>query len=71
MPGDAPADGGRGVSVWASALPVSKANPSAAIADDLIVFIVLLPVGDFRAAKRSEAPVSRSSCLGPPIEISG
>jgi hypothetical protein len=41
---------GVGVSVWPSALPVSKANPSAAIADDLIAFIVLLPVGDFRAA---------------------
>ena len=37
-------DGGAGVSVWASALPVTKANPSAAIADNLIVFIVLLPV---------------------------
>jgi hypothetical protein len=48
--GDTPVDGGGGVSVWASALPVSRANPSAAIADDLMVFIVLLPVGDFRAA---------------------
>ena len=49
-PGDRAVDGGKGVSVWASALPVSKANPSAAIADNLIMFIVLLPVGDFRAA---------------------
>jgi len=32
-------DGGAGVSVWASALPVTKANPSAAIADNLIMFI--------------------------------
>ena len=48
-PGDRAVDGGKGVSVWASALPVSKANPSAAIADNLIMFIVLLPVGDFRA----------------------
>ena len=57
-------DGGAGVSVWASALPVTKANPSAAIADNLIVFIVLLPVGDFRPQ------VNRSSCLGPTIEMS-
>jgi hypothetical protein len=49
MPGDAPVDGGRGVSVWAIALPVSKASPSAAIADNLIVFIVLLPVGGVRS----------------------
>ena len=48
--GDRAVDGGGGVSVWASALPVTKANPSAAIADNLITFIVLLPVGDFRTA---------------------
>ena len=36
--------GGRGEFCWASALADSKANPSAAIADNLIVFIVLLPV---------------------------
>jgi hypothetical protein len=28
----------------------SKANSNAAIVDNLIMFIVLLPVGDFRAA---------------------
>ena len=42
-PGDRPVDGGGGtVACWASALPDSKANPSAAI-EDLIMFIVLLP----------------------------
>jgi len=51
-PGDRAVDGGAGVSacVWASALPDSKANPSAAIADNLIMFIRCSPVGDFRAA---------------------
>jgi hypothetical protein len=53
-PGDTGVDGGDGTVIcgcWASALPVSKAIPSAAIADNLIVmFIMLPPVGDFRAA---------------------
>ena len=35
--------GGRAVCCWASALANSKANPSAAIADNLRMFIVLLP----------------------------
>src|SRR5262249_50057218 len=35
--------GGRAVCCWASALPDSKANPSATIADSRRMFIVLLP----------------------------
>src|SRR5262245_21501794 len=38
-----PVDGGATVCCWASALPVSRANPSAATADNLRMFIVLLP----------------------------
>jgi hypothetical protein len=37
-----PVDGGATACCWASALPVSRANPSATTADDLIVFIVSL-----------------------------
>jgi hypothetical protein len=41
-PGDTGVDGGGGTVIcccWAGALPVSKTNPSATIADNLIVFI--------------------------------
>jgi hypothetical protein len=52
-PGDTGVDGGGGTVIcccWASALPGSKANPSAAIADNLIISIRRFPVGDFGAA---------------------
>jgi len=35
--------GGREVGCWATALPDSTANPTAAMADNLKVFIALLP----------------------------
>jgi hypothetical protein len=57
-PGDTGVDGGGGTVIcccWASAFPVSKANPSAAFADDSTMFIVLLPIGDFRC--RVIAPI--------------
>jgi hypothetical protein len=52
-PGVTGVDGGGGtvmLGCWASALPVSKANPSAAIADNLITSIRGFPVGQFGAA---------------------
>jgi hypothetical protein len=52
-PGVTGVDGGGGTVIlgcWASALPISKANPSAAIADNLIMSIRRFPVGDFGAS---------------------
>ena len=52
-PGVRLVDGGGGtvmLGCWASELPDSKANPSAAIADNLIISIRRFPVGDFGAA---------------------
>ena len=50
--------GGRDVGCWADALPDSTANPTAAMADNLRVFIVLLPyLEDFRAHSAQTAVV--------------
>jgi hypothetical protein len=81
-PGDTGVDGGGGtvmLGCWASALPDSKANPSAAIADNLIMSIRRFPIGDFGAAFPFSIPVRKwggsSSTLrcpgGPDVRATG
>jgi hypothetical protein len=75
MPGDTGVDGGDGTVIcccWASTLPDSKANPSAAIADNLIMFIVLLPyVGGAQPHQRRRATDSVSNSINRSTQEAG